>query len=74
MLKATSQDVRNEIIKVDRKLALSEQICSVNDTLCYGAKATDVCILVKIEVGDGYRFLHYRLWPQDVVGAEFMYR
>ena len=67
MLIEPSQDVRDHTIKVDRKLPLSEQIHSVNDALCYEAETTDICILEKIEVGNGYRFLHYRLWRKDLI-------
>ena len=74
MLLETSQDVKDHTIKVDRKLPLSEQIHFVNDALCYEAKTIDICILEKIEVRKGYRFLHYRLWRKHLIETDFACR
>ena len=74
MLLETSQDVRDHTIKVDLKLPLSEQIHFVNDALCYEAKTIDICILEKIEVRNGYRFLHYRLWRNYLIEKDFAFQ
>ena len=74
MLLETSQDVRDHTIKVDLKLPLSEQIHFVNDALCYEAKTIDICILEKIEVRNGYRFPHYRLWRNYLIEKDFAFQ
>ena len=74
MLLETSQDVRDRTIKVDLRLPLAEQIHFVNDALCREATTIDECILEKIEVRNGYRFLHYRLWSKDLIANDFACR